>query len=269
MSRIHPTLVLAALLGCTTATPPTGEPRDGASSPSASAAHTQALVDAVARWQASCSTPVLDGLCLHPRSEPAGVGCRPTFVGRHELVARDPDAAAIQTELAELLHAAATETAESPEQDDALRAAIAAAELARVDAELEQFAALRFDQPDLETQRRVVTDKLGRGSALITRLAAIKDHDDVPSNLRAAMRTAWVNLLLADELTASPVPANVERADFCAALLEYDPELVDRARDAVRYCVLRADEQGIASPMVDTCRELSARIDPASSEDAP
>ncbi len=253
-------IALAVLLGCTTTAPVTGETPETSPHTRNSRALTQALVDAVARWHSSCSTPVLDGLCLQPRAQPDTEGCRPTFVGRYQFGTRATDAASAQAELGGLLADAYTEIGDSPEQDDALRAAIADAELARMDAELEQFAALRFDQPDPEAQARAVTDKLARGRALVTRLAAIKDIDDPPGILRAALRTAWVNLLLADEISGSPAPAHVERTAYCAALGVYDLELVAHARDAVSYCVERADDMGIASPTVDICRDLAGRI---------
>ncbi|MCH9682977.1 MAG: hypothetical protein K0V04_16190 [Deltaproteobacteria bacterium] len=254
-------------------------------------------------WRGSCPQTNPYGLCVQFVAAASGAeGCGERQLGVVVVLERETEtAAAAQADLAAAMERVGCRSEiscnpellavepDDPEVRRRFRRALAAARLARADAELEAYFGLALPHEphttsakparskDAATAARDVAamgarletfmaDKRRASEALVTQLVLIKEYRDSEAVLHAALRASWVALHWSDELIAAAVPTaaadDASRRAYCEGMAGAAANIRQVGVEAAHYCTMRASESQSDSEVARACRELHGRIAP-------
>ena len=245
------------------------------------------LEQATQVWERSCHESDSTGLCVElvpVESSPSR--CVSPRLGEVRVLSRKAKLAdKAQRALDQAIdHAQSLAAPSDPALQDAHRAALERAQLARADGDLERYLALRMpadldfiveewkrdsqdakDRKEYERQvtrrdrsqaafKRYFDDKTSQSAELLMAYARLRG----PAAVEAAQRTAWVSLSFADQLESAAVPSAMksaeQRAAYCSALADHAEAPHRVARDAATVCVEAADRLGVTNAATEACK---------------
>ncbi len=219
-----------------------------------------------ALWQASCPKAD-DGLCIEFHNPSIGGNtCGDPLRGSIVPVARDSKlAAAAMVQLRGAVALAETDAPQDDVEAHHLRAAIGRARVQLADADLEALwrvpAPAVFDADDEESSeafREYLAQTTRQGTALTLAYKAVKSAGDAQWIMVAAARTGMVYETPAEAISTMAFPEDLsgeQVATYCETLEGMVDPIRTQARVVYEWCIDRADEQGVESRAVETCRE--------------
>ncbi|MEM7158201.1 MAG: hypothetical protein AAF799_35495 [Myxococcota bacterium] len=276
-------LLLAACSGTPAASdaqPPAEPAAPERSSGDEAAAILVARIDsALDTWNASCPKANAYGVCVEfVPAESAASRCEPPLLEAVVVHPRDEQRAAVAlTELTEAMSMAGCESElscsrevldlqpDDPEQARALGRALAAARLARADADLEAYFSLVRPRDPAEHEAYYET-MFAHADRLRNDLTLVKSYEraDQASTAHAALRLTWAFLHLADQLMDTPSSESgaedpAARTTQCDSKRERAQVLRGFAYEAAKYCRVRGDSSGAAAT-ARACEDLLQRF---------